>query len=118
MAPIGGTFAKDGFGNRARQRLGLFHEAEQRQDDQEIGEIVDREQARREHITALRRLRAKPAKDEADQHEDPKNWRKSGRYRPERTREVSSHGRNARITIDAPSAATPKSLFGIARRIA
>ncbi len=40
------------------------------------------------------------------------------RQAPERTRDVSSHGRNATIMIAAPSAITPKSLFGIARKIA
>ena len=36
----------------------------------------------------------------------------------ERTRDVSSHGRNARMPIDPNSASTPINLFGIARRIA
>src|SRR6516162_354727 len=40
----------------------------------------------------------------------------SGRLRAERTKEVSSHGKNTRISIEAPSAITPMSLRRIMHR--
>ena len=47
-----------------------------------------------------------------------KKTRNNGRYFPDFTGEVSSQGRKASRTIAAPSAQTPASLSGIARRIA
>ena len=47
-----------------------------------------------------------------------KNTRNAGRYLPDLTFDVSSHGRKASRMIAAASATTPTSLFGIARRIA
>ena len=45
--------------------------AEQRQHDQEIGEITDRQDTPRHHIDAFRRLCAEIAEQQADHHEDP-----------------------------------------------
>ena len=47
-----------------------------------------------------------------------KNCRNSGRKAPERTFEVSSHGRKNRMAIAPNIAITPPSFDGTARRIA
>lgn len=47
-----------------------------------------------------------------------KNTRNAGLYRAERTKLVSSHGTRNRTKIDPNIAKTPRSLFGIARRMA
>src|SRR5664279_6262046 len=63
--------AQNRFRNRIRQRLGLLEDAEQRQDDQEKGEVVEREDARQDHVDALRRLGTEPAERDTGDHEQP-----------------------------------------------
>ena len=60
-----------GLRDRVRQRLRRLDQAEQREDDQEVDEVVGGEDARRDHVAAFGRLRAEPAEPEAHQHEHP-----------------------------------------------
>ncbi len=52
----GPTAFEQGFRNRARQRLGLLDQAEQRQHDDEVDEVPRGQQAGHDDVTALRRL--------------------------------------------------------------
>ena len=55
-SPVAHAFgAQNRFRNRIRQRLGLLEHAEQRQDDQEVREVVERQDARGDHVAAFRR---------------------------------------------------------------
>src|SRR3712207_7626029 len=57
--------------DRVRQRQRALDEAQHRQDDQEVGEVVGRADLGREGVVALGRLRAEPSEQDADDHEDP-----------------------------------------------
>jgi len=58
-------------GDRIRHRPRLFDPAEQRQHDQEIGEVAERQHTAGDHIDAFGRLAAEPAEQDADHDEDP-----------------------------------------------
>src|ERR1700674_2950982 len=55
-----GRLAQDRFADRGRERLRTLDQTEQRQDDEEVDEIPGGEDARGQHVVALRRLRAEP----------------------------------------------------------
>src|SRR5438874_6414875 len=61
----------DRLADGSRQRVRPLDQAEQREDDEEVNEVPGGEDARRQHVTALRRLRAEPAKPHAHRREDP-----------------------------------------------
>src|SRR6202521_6120808 len=66
-----GRLAQDRFTDRGRERLRPLDQAEQRQDDEEVNEIPSGEDARGQHVIALRRLRAEPAQPDAHRGGDP-----------------------------------------------
>src|ERR1700694_4188861 len=53
-----GRLAQDRFADRGRERLRPLDQPEQRQDDEEVNEIPGGEDARGQHVGALRRFRA------------------------------------------------------------
>ena len=54
--------AHDGFEDRIRQRQRTLDEAEHRQDDQEVGEVVDRADLRGDHVPALGRAASRASR--------------------------------------------------------
>ena len=111
--------SEHGLGDRGRPRLRRFEQTEQRQQDQEVEEVLERQDARGDDVAALGRLRAEIA--EPDRRRPRRSRRTAGR--------AADSWPSARATCRATaagtarrssrtSAMTPPSLFGMARRIA
>src|SRR5690606_39669878 len=57
IGPADGPWlGQHGFGDRSRQRLGGLEAAEQRQDDEEVDEVVRRADLGEQHVDALRQI--------------------------------------------------------------
>ena len=70
-APAGRPSLRIELGDRVRQRLGFLDPAKDRQNDQEVREVVERQDARCDDVAALGGLGAEPAQPDTDDHEDP-----------------------------------------------
>src|SRR5690606_11390409 len=100
-------------GDRVRQTLGRFDQADDRHDDDEEGKVVERTQLRHEDVGTFRRARTEPAEEDGVDHEQPEeqleprtidsrtNLRRIEPRHDEEDGDRAEHGQNAaKLRID------------------